>query len=436
MSSSTEPQSHPHEIHKGGGLPSIGDMEAIESMAGKPVEETLKCPSCNSNCLFKDGLRKLADGFKVQRYLCRDCGYRFTEPSGIYGKIHKTSNLTRAFSFEGNEDEDPGQAGSGSDMGGGLMLEKPLEVEKRPAGGTEVALTSSSLGTISVIDRFAWWLKKNGYADLTIKGSVKLLKTLTKRGANLYDPESVKDVIARQPWSIRRKEIAVYTYSSFLEMVGGKWDPPKYKSPKKLPFIPTEEEIDQLIAGCNKKTAVFLQLLKETGMRCGEAWQLEWTDVDFENEVVKVTAEKGGEPRVLKISRKLIAMLNTLPRDNDKVFGGLSLDGFRRNFQKQREKVAYKLQNPRVSKITFHTLRHWKGTMEYYRTKDILHVMKTLGHKNINNTLIYIQLVNFERDDFYTCRVAKTVDEAVSLVEAGFEYVCEMQGFKLFRKRK
>jgi len=36
--------------------------------------------------------------------------------------------------------------------------------------------------------------------------------------------------------------------------------------------------------------------------------------------------------------------------------------------------------------IHFHTFRHWKATMEYYKTKAILHVMKVLGHKNINNT--------------------------------------------------
>jgi len=40
----------------------------------------------------------------------------------------------------------------------------------------------------------------------------------------------------------------------------------------------------------------------------------------------------------------------------------------------------------------FKTLRTGGGTMDYHRTKDILYVMKRLGHKNIKNTLIYIQL--------------------------------------------
>ena len=46
-------------------------------------------------------------------------------------------------------------------------------------------------------------------------------------------------------------------------------------------FHTTETELDQLIAGCSKKLSVFLQLLKETGVRSGEATRLEWKDFDF-----------------------------------------------------------------------------------------------------------------------------------------------------------
>jgi len=73
--------------------------------------------------------------------------------------------------------------------------------------------------------------------------------------------------------------------------------------------------------------------------------------------------------------------------------------------------------------------------MEYHKTKDILHVMKLLGHKNIKNTLVYTQLIEF-KDDEYVCKVAKNVEEAKPLVEAGFEYVCDFDDAKLFRKRK
>ena len=106
-----------------------------------------------------------------------------------------------------------------------------------------------------------------------------------------------------------------------------------------------------------------------------------------------------------------------------------------RAFRSQRKRIANKLKNDRINQIHFHTLRHWKATMEYAKTKDILHVMKILGHRNIQNTLLYTQLINFESDKIHSA-TAKTVQEAQKLVEAGFDYVCNFSETKLFRKRK
>ena len=53
----------------------------------------------------------------------------------------------------------------------------------------------------------------------------------------------------------------------------------------------------------------------------------------------------------------------------------------------------------------------------------------------INNTLVYTQLVDFG-DDEYTVRVAHTIEEDKQLIEAGFEYVTERDGYKIYRKRK
>jgi len=49
---------------------------------------------------------------------------------------------------------------------------------------------------------------------------------------------------------------------------------------------------------------------------------------------------------------------------------------------------------------------------------------------------LYTQLADFESDDDFTCRVARTLEEAKQLIEAGFEYICERDGVMLFRKRK
>jgi integrase len=88
--------------------------------------------------------------------------------------------------------------------------------------------------------------------------------------------------------------------------------PPKVSIPEKLPFIPLEREIDDLIAGCSKHVSVALQIAKENGARIGEIFRLKWTDMDFENGVLKITPEKCGKPRIFRMSSKLIQMLNSL----------------------------------------------------------------------------------------------------------------------------
>lgn len=113
------------------------------------------------------------------------------------------------------------------------------------------------------------------------------------------------------------------------------------------------------------------------------------------------------------------------------------------NFIKARKRLARKFQNPRLIRVTFHTIRHWKATIEYHRTKDIIHVKENiLRHRNILNTMIYIHLEKaiFSSTDTneYHVRVSKNVEEACELVKAGFEYVTGEygDGGKISRKRK
>jgi integrase len=107
-----------------------------------------------------------------------------------------------------------------------------------------------------------------------------------------------------------------------------------------------------------------------------------------------------------------------------------------REFRRQRRKLAHKLGNPRILQIHCHMFRHWKATIECARTKGILYVQKLLGHKSLKNTLRYTQLATLPQNEEYICKVAKDVERAKDLVEAGFEYVTDVNGMKLFPKMK
>jgi len=289
----------------------------------------------------------------------------------------------------------------------------------------------------SKIVEFLWYMKKQGYAEVTGENYVRILDILAKKGADLSDPESVKKVVAMQDsWSKGRKWNVVKAYTLFLKTQGLKWEKPKYTPVEKIPFIPTEVEIDELIAGCSKQMGTFLQVLKETGARRGEAFNLKWTDLDFAAGTLRITPEKGSNPRIFKMTPRLMAMLNSLPRTSDKIWVYKSTLNLEKGFRRQRRRVAHKLGNPRILQIHCHTLRHWKATVEYAKTKSILYVQHLLGHRNPKTTWRYTQLVDFPHDEEYICEAAGNTEGAKKLIEAGFEYVTDVESVKLFKKRK
>jgi hypothetical protein len=91
-------------------------------------------------------------------------------------------------------------------------------VEVEPKINGHAGATKDNKGKII---EYLWFLKKEGYAESTFIRNVRLLKTLTKRGGNLLDSESIKLVIAEQQnWKATTKEHAVTAYTCFLRMHG------------------------------------------------------------------------------------------------------------------------------------------------------------------------------------------------------------------------
>ena len=73
--------------------------------------------------------------------------------------------------------------------------------------------------------------------------------------------------------------------------------------------------------------------------------------------------------------------------------------------------------------------------MTYHQTGNILLVKKLIGHKKIENTMKYTQLIQF-KDSEYEVTSATTLEEAKTILATGFDYVTEKNGIVLFRKPK
>jgi integrase len=170
-------------------------------------------------------------------------------------------------------------------------------------------------------------------------------------------------------------------------------------------------------------------------------------NVDSAYKNVSTVPAKHSRPRRIRVSAQLLNMLLALPRNSDYVFSPSGnkerlpkeLEHFSRNFTKCRRRIALKLKNQRIQEISLRTFRHWKATMLYLKTKDILYVKEFLGHVNINNTLKYVHIANaiVKNEDSYSCKAVEDVNQAQQLIEQGFEYVATTpQEVMLFRKRK
>jgi hypothetical protein len=48
----------------------------------------------------------------------------------------------------------------------------------------------------------------------------------------------------------------------------------------------------------------------------------------------------------------------------------------------------------------------------------------------------YIRGITIGGEEEYTCKTATNVKQAKELIENGFQYITEMDGLKLFRKRR
>jgi integrase len=194
-------------------------------------------------------------------------------------------------------------------------------------------------------------MKKEGYAETTIERYGRLLKRLAV-WTDLNNPEGVKVALARTGWADGTKEMACGAYALYAKQHGFSFVPPRYRRVEKLPFIPLDSEVEQLIGAMGLRYSSFLSLLKDTAARPLEAWNLKWSDIDFANSAVTITPLKHSKPRRLKLSSRTVNQLCQLHRDHAWIFGDGTLrtyQHFLRNFEMTRKDAAKRLGNPRLS---------------------------------------------------------------------------------------
>ena len=281
-------------------------------------------------------------------------------------------------------------------------------------------------------------MKKEAYCDTTSKAVGKRLKHIA-RSCLIDNAEIVKGFIAEKQCSAAFKESLVEAYDLYCRANGIAWKKPFYQRYDRQPKIPTEEKLNMFIANASRKFALILSMMRDLGTRPIELTWLKVRDLDLQSGRVTITSAKHCVGRTLKLKAQTLVMLNAYIlikklAMNDNLFP-ISSSSISEGYRRIRNRLADKLQDMSLKTIRLYDFRHFKATMEYNKTKDLLHVKALLGHKDLRTTLRYTQLLGYSSEEYFSA-VARGVAEAQKLIEQGFEFVTDVDGVKLFRKRK
>lgn len=124
------------------------------------ADTNLLCPQCSSNKLWRDGMRFPMFGDQIQRWLCRDCGLRFSDPNDVLKAKHsvETVEMVATKLLKSHPDIVSSCQICVSETKNLVAEQQIVKVPQR----SEVDLNSA------IID-FLWQLKKENKADITIQ---------------------------------------------------------------------------------------------------------------------------------------------------------------------------------------------------------------------------------------------------------------------------
>jgi len=261
------------------------------------------------------------------------------------------------------------------------------------------------------------------------------------RNTNLDDPTGTERYILALDRSSKYKQSLLLAYRHYCLANKIDWKPPHIKVQSAPIIVPTEERIDKIINRATLKFVVVFQISKH-GLRPCEISKIVLRDIDMQRGLLTIRTSKLGLARTIKLKENVLLNLSSyIQRKNITDMNSCLFpnpDRLREKWVNLRKRAFLNFRDQEFLKIRLYDLRHWFATSQYMKTRDLLHVKYMLGHRNIESTMIYVHLsqglLNCSED--YSCKAAKSVEEATELIESGFEYVTEFDEVKLFRKRK
>ena len=204
------------------------------------------------------------------------------------------------------------------------------------------------------------------------------------------------------PRSVNRKISTLKTYFKFLIREGELVENPMMKvvapkSKKRLPVFIEEDQIASLLnevqfeeGFVGQRNKLIIELFYVTGIRLSELINIKISDVDFNNQSIKVLGKRNKE-RIIPLSSNVVNDLNIFIENNQQnKYLFTNLEG-----EKLYNKLVYRLVNKYIGEISSvnkkspHILRHTFATHMLNNGADINAIKELLGHANLSATQVY-----------------------------------------------
>lgn len=149
----------------------------------------------------------------------------------------------------------------------------------------------------------------------------------------------------------------------------------------------SEKEVSRLLDGAaaykDRRFAVLIKILLETGARRGEVCERRWSDIDLESGCIEVLETKTGKPRLLFISQdtvKLMKRVWPVREPNSLLFESSRAPGACVTFKKSWDKLTRAIDRP---DLRLHDLRHYRAKLLIESGSTVAVAAQALGHSSL-----------------------------------------------------
>lgn len=244
-----------------------------------------------------------------------------------------------------------------------------------------------------------WWKVQLGHlslSDLTAAAITEARTALLAKTGRQGAPMSPSTVVCY---------LAALSHALSIAMRDWQWieDTPmrkvsKPRQPRGRERFLSDGERHALLAACEQSTSLMLYpvvvLALSTGMRRGEIMGLEWRQIDFQAQQIRLTATKNGTSRSVALTGHALAQIQKLFKvrclDSDLVFPG------------KNKTTPVDLKKPwttacrraGLTDFRFHDLRHSAASYLAMNGASTIEIAAVLGHKTLQMVKRYSHLTS------------------------------------------